>query len=224
MKNIITTPAQRVSLIIKELGISKNEFARMIGISSTLISKITTKNTNFGVETAEKIVSSIPRLNSVWFLTGEGEIWNDHVDKSESKISNKSGFSTDFHIKPLPPEQLLEEFERNGQKFMSFLEVKYPELKKALSIIEDCSGQMMMINDIISRNGLDIEIELSRKVGRDPQKMQVFTKNPEQALKEFLPAFEIAKIITPLINAQIKFMNDTAELEVQGLLKNSVKG
>lgn len=86
--------AVRVTQLIQTLGISKNEFARNVGISSALISKITNKQTNFGVDIAAKIISTYPRLSSAWLLTGIGDMWNKVSDENSGLgFVRKSGFS-----------------------------------------------------------------------------------------------------------------------------------
>lgn len=71
MENI----ADRINSLIDVLGISKNEFAKKIGISSSLISQITTKKNSFRVDILQKITGAFPEINSEWLLNGIGEMW-----------------------------------------------------------------------------------------------------------------------------------------------------
>jgi predicted transcriptional regulator len=73
------TIKDRLNLLISSLGISKNQFAKEIGTSSAMISKITTQDINFGVDIIEKIISTFPRVNNVWLLTGVGKMFNENV-------------------------------------------------------------------------------------------------------------------------------------------------
>ncbi|MDQ2769330.1 MAG: helix-turn-helix domain-containing protein, partial [Bacteroidota bacterium] len=68
------THKDRVNELITSLGMSKNKFAKQIGTSSAMISKVTTQEINFGVELAEKIISTFPSVSPTWLLTGIGEM------------------------------------------------------------------------------------------------------------------------------------------------------
>jgi len=71
----MTSPKDRLNQLIAYLNVSKNEFAREIGVSSAMISKITTKDINFGVDVLEKIIGRYKLLNPLWLLTGIGYMW-----------------------------------------------------------------------------------------------------------------------------------------------------
>lgn len=77
MKNI----ADRINLLISELNISKNAFAEKIGISSSLISQITTKKNNFRADILQKITSVYPDINTAWLLNGTGDIWLKNTNR-----------------------------------------------------------------------------------------------------------------------------------------------
>lgn len=64
----------RINLFVKHLGISKNEFGKNIGVSSSLISQITTKKNNFRADIIQKISLAYPQLNIYWLLNGIGEM------------------------------------------------------------------------------------------------------------------------------------------------------
>lgn len=64
----------RIDELIKDLGLSKNQFSLEIGTSSAMISKITKNKVNFGVDIMQKIINRYPDINSNWLLTGVGEI------------------------------------------------------------------------------------------------------------------------------------------------------
>lgn len=66
---------RRVKAIIEKLHISQNEFAKRIGISSTLISQITTERNNFGIDILQKIVSIYPEFNYDWLVAGRGKMY-----------------------------------------------------------------------------------------------------------------------------------------------------
>lgn len=68
------TIGQRLSLFIERLGISKNEFARQVGISSSVISNITSQDVSFRIDILQKIMSKYPTLNIEWLLTNMGDM------------------------------------------------------------------------------------------------------------------------------------------------------
>ncbi|WP_295799959.1 helix-turn-helix transcriptional regulator [Mucilaginibacter sp.] len=85
----------RINELISHLKLSKNEFAREIGLSSAMVSKITTKDINFGIDVYQKIISKYTNLNQQWLLTGVGEMWlsserNASVRDSDSKATEPS--------------------------------------------------------------------------------------------------------------------------------------
>lgn len=69
-----TTHKERINQLIDALGLSKNKFAKAVGTSSAVISNITTANVNYGIELAEKIISTFPSVNPSWLLSGIGEM------------------------------------------------------------------------------------------------------------------------------------------------------
>ncbi|MDP3469644.1 MAG: helix-turn-helix transcriptional regulator [Daejeonella sp.] len=100
---------ERLNELIRTLKLSKNEFAREIGTSSAMVSKITTKDVNFGIDIYKKIIGRYPNLNQDWLLTGVGDMWNANgspgIKKSgiitkanEGDIINKSYVDNDAPI------------------------------------------------------------------------------------------------------------------------------
>ncbi len=65
----------RINLIINKLGLSKNAFGEIVGISSSQMTNITTNEKDFGVSILLKIVSSYKNINPDWLLFGEGEMF-----------------------------------------------------------------------------------------------------------------------------------------------------
>jgi len=60
----------RLGKFIEYLDVNQNDFAKSIGISSPLISQMLNKNSNFGIDTLQKIVDAYPQLNIEWLLKG----------------------------------------------------------------------------------------------------------------------------------------------------------
>lgn len=92
MENI----ADRINHLIADLSLSKNEFAKRIGISSSLISQITTKKNNFRSDILQKITSEFPLLNSDWLLNGIGEMWSETHTQNPHLYPH---LSTDIEVK-----------------------------------------------------------------------------------------------------------------------------
>jgi len=88
MENI----SDRIVKVIDYLGISRNAFARQIGISSSLISQITTKKNNFRADILQKITTEYPQVNATWLLSGIGEMWIDHPTIKKEKFSIDSDY------------------------------------------------------------------------------------------------------------------------------------
>lgn len=78
----------RIELIIRELGITKNAFGEACGISSGQMTNITKNEKDFGVSILLKIISKYP-VNPVWLLTGEGEVFKKNGDKHHNNGTNK---------------------------------------------------------------------------------------------------------------------------------------
>jgi transcriptional regulator with XRE-family HTH domain len=77
----------RIEVLIKALGITKNQFSTEIGTSSAMISKITKNKVNFGVDILLKIINSYPQINADWLLKGIGEMFDNTV---KSNFINQS--------------------------------------------------------------------------------------------------------------------------------------
>jgi len=64
------TVSARLDKFIKHLDVNQNDFAKSIGVSSPLISQMLNKNSNFGIDTLQKIADTYPQLNIEWLLKG----------------------------------------------------------------------------------------------------------------------------------------------------------
>lgn len=74
IQGMATSHKDRINELITALGLSKNKFAKALGSSSAVISKITTTDVNYGIELAERIISTFPSVNPSWLLSGNGEM------------------------------------------------------------------------------------------------------------------------------------------------------
>lgn len=66
----ISPSKSRVAQFIDYLGISKNKFYLITGLSNGILDK----ESGLTLANAEKIISSFPELNATWMITGKGEM------------------------------------------------------------------------------------------------------------------------------------------------------
>ena len=66
-----STVKQRLIEYLKYKKISKTEFGRLIGVSSAFV---TSMRTSIQPDKIQSIVIKFPDLNTIWLLTGEGEM------------------------------------------------------------------------------------------------------------------------------------------------------
>jgi transcriptional regulator with XRE-family HTH domain len=83
LENLHNTINQRIKILISELRMSENEFAKQIKFPQTSLNAYTKRNSQPSVKLLEHIYSSYPSINLHWLITGEGSIWNDQFQESE---------------------------------------------------------------------------------------------------------------------------------------------
>jgi transcriptional regulator with XRE-family HTH domain len=66
---------ERFVLFVEKIDIPKYEISKMIGVSPSLVGKITKGDNAFSVNILEKILEVFPRLNPMWLLRGEGTMY-----------------------------------------------------------------------------------------------------------------------------------------------------
>ncbi|PQL95184.1 LexA family protein [Apibacter adventoris] len=117
---------------------SYNDFAKKIGISSSLINEISKKRTNAGLIPIQNTVNKFTEINSEWLLTGKGEMLRNENKNLNESISipdrNKlliplvgkysyteyiTGFNNPEYIKTLPTIPIIADRELNG-KYLGF--------------------------------------------------------------------------------------------------------
>lgn len=104
--------ADRINFLIQDLALSKNAFAEKIGISSSLISQITTKKNNFRADILQKITSMYPDLNTAWLLNGVGSPWLSGKKDNIITKANQEELVTKSYVDNDAPLYL----ERHAQK------------------------------------------------------------------------------------------------------------
>lgn len=80
-----TTIAQRFELLITELKMNNNSFAKSIGVSTTAVVSVISGRNKPGFELVANILSTYNNLNSDWLIKGEGDMF-----KVESVLSTDS--------------------------------------------------------------------------------------------------------------------------------------
>ncbi len=63
---------KRIGQLIKDMGISKAQFAKTVGTSASRVSNITTGRNKPDSPMLEKLAKSYPEVNTRWLLTGKG--------------------------------------------------------------------------------------------------------------------------------------------------------
>ena len=84
----MNTIFSRLKEYVDSLGISNNEFGRVIGCSSAQVTQMLTHEKNFGVDKLLKIFSGYPTLNPDWLLTGNGPMLRDNKTSERNKRSS----------------------------------------------------------------------------------------------------------------------------------------
>lgn len=84
----MNTIFSRLKEYVDSLGISNNEFGRVIGCSSAQVTQMLTHEKNFGVDKLLKIFSGYPTLNPDWLLTGNGPMLRDNKTSEKNKRSS----------------------------------------------------------------------------------------------------------------------------------------
>lgn len=76
----------RISLVIRELGLNNNSFAKAIGVSPTVtFNVISGRNTKPSYDLLEKIVFTFDNLNTEWLLRGKGSMFlNNTITQSRN--------------------------------------------------------------------------------------------------------------------------------------------
>ena len=85
----------RLKKIIAEMGINQGDFAKQIGISSSLLSFILNGQRNINDNVLSAILLGCPNLNPKWLMEGEGEMFltpllsEDYDDKQLQLFEEK---------------------------------------------------------------------------------------------------------------------------------------
>lgn len=77
----------RLETILKELGITQNNFAKLVGISQAYVSLMLSGKKSISYSVIQNITKYLPQVNIKWLLLGEGEMFieqkSEEVQKSD---------------------------------------------------------------------------------------------------------------------------------------------
>lgn len=169
----------RINELIDDLGVSKNEFAKQIGISSSLISQITTKKNNFRADILQRITGKYEDLNTNWLLNGIGDMWQGSykINNLGLRVENENSKEASLETYRSENKELSNRTNKNfitknsnvsdinkKTKFWNDLRKLDIELDKTFNelgeLIDNISNIQSLIDEIyLTPNRIDYEIE-----------------------------------------------------------------
>ena len=132
----MNTIFSRLKEYVDSLGISNNEFGRVIGCSSAQVTQMLTHEKNFGVDKLLKIFSGYPTLNPDWLLTGNGPMLRDN------KTSERNKRSSTLITTPISPAEEA---------------IIYKMYKEKEAKIEELNAKMLSMSEEIGRLKAQVE-------------------------------------------------------------------
>ncbi|MFB1004134.1 MAG: hypothetical protein QMC70_08365 [Bacteroidia bacterium] len=70
----------RVEQIIKKTTTSKSAFSKTTGISTVILSHISSGRNKVSVTAVEQILIAYPKVNAEWLLLGKGQMFKDGIE------------------------------------------------------------------------------------------------------------------------------------------------
>lgn len=99
--------SERIKFLISELGYNMNTFSKQIGLTNNVtVGKIINEKRNPSYDVTMKILNRFPEVNTHWFVTGEGDIF-DYSKSNERLVEdpNESYGMTDVERRILSIEK-----------------------------------------------------------------------------------------------------------------------
>lgn len=124
---------ERIMRFIDYKGISKLKFYNQVGLSNGFLDKVK----DIGASKVQKILSTYPEINPIWFITGVGTMLKKDILVNDVFIITEPGFVyqpvDDNDAMPLYDEDEIEEFtNKNGNKFYIYgdgsIDIEVPKL------------------------------------------------------------------------------------------------
>ena len=112
---------KRVVLLIDKTTNSKTAFSQATGISTVILSHISSGRNKVSLTAVEQILKAFPKINAEWLILGKGQMFSDGLD---STITNQL-FDN------------IEELESEIERFKKATELKILKIKSSLSSVTD---------------------------------------------------------------------------------------
>jgi|TARA_B110000114_G_C14876989_1_gene311135 hypothetical protein len=71
---------KRVETLIDKTSNSKSDFSKATGISTVILSHISSGRNKVSLTAVEQIIKAFPTINAEWILTGKGQMYRDGLD------------------------------------------------------------------------------------------------------------------------------------------------
>ncbi|MDB9882908.1 hypothetical protein OAD66_07225 [Bacteroidia bacterium] len=112
---------KRVVLLIAKTTNSKTAFSQATGISTVILSHISSGRNKVSLTAVEQILKAFPNINAEWLILGQGQIFKDGLDSSLTSELFEN----------------IEEMQSELEKFKKVTEIKILKIKSSLSSITD---------------------------------------------------------------------------------------
>lgn len=84
--------SDRIDMIIRELGLNKNSFSKVIGLDNNVtIGRIVNEERSPSYEVLNKIIQTYGSINANWLLTGNGSMFTKNDNPSYKAINSEEG-------------------------------------------------------------------------------------------------------------------------------------
>lgn len=110
----------RVEQLIKKTSISKSAFSKTTGISTVILSHISSGRNKVSLTAVEQILNAYPKINAEWLLLGKGQMFKDGLETEMTDL-------LEHQIEQLAEE--LERFQKSAKSKLSKLSDTLIDLK-----------------------------------------------------------------------------------------------
>lgn len=110
----------RVEQLIKKTTTSKSAFSKTTGISTVILSHISSGRNKVSLTAVEQILTAYPKVNAEWLLLGKGQIFKDGLETETTDL-------LEHQIEQLNEE--LERFQKSAKSKLSKLSETLADLK-----------------------------------------------------------------------------------------------
>lgn len=77
---------QRVETLIKKTTLSKTAFSKATGISTVILSHISSGRNKVSLSAVEQILIAYPKINAEWLLLGKGPLFKDSLETDTTEL------------------------------------------------------------------------------------------------------------------------------------------